>query len=131
MGRRLHRHVVFTQNADCLFLDKHGFLRPGYKLRLVDDDLLMVGTRCYKKKYRQVSEVLSFNLEHCDQLAVSLENPVLNCADKGPKLTAQDLVAMVHAQVPGCDIVDVDLDEVLKVLAESSDCDLSPPSLEM
>ena len=127
MGRRLHRHVVFTQNADCLLLDKRGFLRPGYKLRLVDDDLLMVGTRCYKQhykqKYRQVSDVLSFNLKHCDQLLIDcgqLENPVAEIAGKGPKLTAQDLVALVHAQVPGGDIADVDLDEVLKVLAESS-----------
>ena len=109
--RRFDRHLNFTQNADCPFLDKRGLLRPGNKLRLVDDDLLVVDTSRYQKKYRQVSDVYSFDLEHCDRLAVLVDVPVLEDAvsmvasakdAKGTKLSAQDLLAMAHAHLSTC-----------------------------
>ena len=118
---RCQRAVIFTLNADCLLLDKKGFLRPCYKLRIVDDATFMVGTRCFKQKLRHVSQIRPFKLEHCDRLASVVDAPVLAVPDsKGPELNAEDLkIALQEHGVGGSEIEGLDAAALLAFLAKS------------
>ena len=118
--------MTFTLNVDCLFPDKGGFLRPGYKLRIVDDDTFMVGTRCCKQKLRHVSQIRPFKLEHCGCLASIVDAPVTEDVvhampdNKGPKLNANDLKTVLHEHgLGGSKLEDLDAAEVLTFLASS------------
>ena len=88
---RIGRRSRFQFNADVLFKDKQGFLRPGLILRQVDDDMFTVLTRCFKRKNMHDYKFSPFVAEHCDRLlsAVQAEQAALEAALEQPGSPAQ------------------------------------------
>ena len=88
---RISFRCRFQFNADVLFTDKQGVLRPGYILRQVDDDMFTVLTRCFKRKNMHDYKFSPFVAEHCDRLlsAVQTEQATLEAALEQPGLPAQ------------------------------------------
>jgi hypothetical protein len=95
---RIGRRSRFQFNADVLFKDKQGFLRPGLILRQVDDDMFTVLTRCFKRKNMHDYKFSPFVAEHCDRLlsAVQAEQAAMEAGLEQPGSPAQARVKTRH-----------------------------------